>query len=110
MTITAKLNNFTELAKQIDVEDYELTDNSILVHWGFVGDEENKEQKISRKDFEQFITDAHKLEYCDDMAGLNGQHVQEAGTITIEQYWDNTSFTDNLQDLKEYLLLNIKTA
>lgn len=99
-----------QLANQLDVEDYQLEDSNIIIQYGFVGDAENKERVIKRADFEQFIADAHKLEYCDDMAGFSGEHVQVAGTMSIDEYWDNTSFADKLQDLKEYLLLNLKTA
>lgn len=99
-----------QLANQLDVENYELGDSKIIIQYGFIGDTENKERVIKRVDFEQFVTDASKLEYCDDMAGVSNEHVQIAGTMSIDEYWDNTSFSDKLQDLKEYLLLNLKTV
>jgi hypothetical protein len=47
-----------------------------------------------------------RLDYCNDYADYAGEHQQETGTISIEDYWDDINIEKH-RDLYEFIVLKM---
>ncbi len=94
-----KMNKF-------EIEDYTLTDENIEIILLLDGSI-SKDLTIKRWDFERWLKDNQKLDYCNDYADARSfcGHGQDTGVLSLEEYWQNGKYIST--DLYEYTLKNV---
>lgn len=93
----------TKVNQLFEVDEYLVEPDTILVN--IFKDGKSRIVKIPREDFEKWLQDSGRLDWCEDRADYRGEHIQATGTLTIEEYWseyDETKFPD----LYDWLVLN----
>jgi hypothetical protein len=81
--------------KLFEVDEYLIEGEAIFV--SISKNDKSSIEQIPRAHFEKWLTESGRLDWCEDSANCFGEHVQETGTMSIEEYWreyDTTKFPD----------------
>ncbi len=87
-----------------EIEDFNLFDEEIEVI--AVKDEREKTISVPRSMFEKWLQNTDRLDYCNDFADYAGEHQQQTGTISIEDYWADINIEKKV-DLYEFIILKM---
>lgn len=92
------------LKQLFEIEDFNLFDEEIEV----IASKGEQEKTISvpRGRFEKWLVNTDRLEYCTDSVDHTGEHVQDLGTISVEDYWDDINI-EKKRDLYEFIILKM---
>ena len=91
--------------KLFEIDDFNLWDDEIEVFMKR-GDTE-REKSIPRARFERWLSESGRLDWEDNKSDHTGEHVQETGTMTIDEYWSDCHFEQKCFDLYDYLVLHM---
>ena len=94
----------SKVKQLFEIDDFNLWDKEIEVF--LIQGEKEKEVSISRAKFEKWLKDSGRLDYCNDSADYAGEHQQETGSISLDNYW-NDIMIDKRKDLYDYIILNM---
>lgn len=92
------------LRKLFEIDDYDLQEEKIKVT--IAKGDQFKNVSFSRARFERWMLKTGRLDYCNDRANCFGEHIQETGTLDIEDYWYDINI-DKKKDLYEYIILKV---
>lgn len=95
----------SKVQKLFEIEDFNLWEDEIEVF--LTKGEVQREKNIPRAKFENWLKDSGRLDWEDNYSDHTGEHVQETGSMTIDQYWDDCHFEQKCFDLYEYLILHM---
>ena len=92
------------LKQLFEINDFTLFDEEIEV----TVERGQREKTISvpRARFEKWMQNTDRLDYCNDYADCQGEHVQQTGTFSIEGYWSDINIEKKV-DLYEFIVLKI---
>lgn len=100
------LNNILRI---MTIEDFHVDIFTIKVQWHLPRFDENKTSEIGTSAYEAWLHDSGKLNFCIDDFDYSNEHIQTAGTMAVEQYWENIDLEQKIQDMKEYMIKNYST-
>jgi hypothetical protein len=87
-----------------EIEDFNLFDEEIEVI--AIKGEQEKTISVPRGRFEKWLQNDDRLEYCIDSVDHTGEHVQNLGTISVEDYWSDINISKT-RDLYEFIVLKM---
>lgn len=90
--------------KLFEIIDFNLFDEEIEVI--AVKGEREKTISVPRARFEKWLQNDGRLNYCIDSVDHTGEHVQDLGTISIEDYWSDINI-EKKRDLYEFIVLKM---
>lgn len=90
--------------KLFDIKDYNVWENDIEIF------SDKKDWIISRSGFENWLRFSDRLNWEMNISDHNGNHVQETGVMSIEEYWslDQNSIKTDLYDYVVIKVLDVK--
>ena len=91
--------------KLFEIEDYNISEEEIEVI-AFKNNEE-KNYTIDRQKFENWLRFNDKLDYCLDWADYAGEHQQETGQMSLDEYWESSRECIK-EDLYDYIIIKIE--
>lgn len=94
-----------KITKLFEIEDYNISDEEIEVTT-FKNDVE-KNYTIDRQKFEKWLRHNDKLDYCFDWSDYAGEHQQEVGQMSLDEYWESGR-EYIYQDLYDYIIIKIE--
>lgn len=91
--------------KLFEIEDYNISDEEIEVTTFKNGEEKN--YIIDRQKFERWLRHNDKLDYCFDWSDYRGDHQQDTGQMSLEEYWES-SRKCICEDIYDYIIVKIE--
>lgn len=93
---------YSKSNKLFEIEEYNLFDDEIEVT--ITRGEQEKTISVPRERFERWLENNGRLDYCRDWADYSGEHQQDTGTMTIEDYWDWSTYREIKSDLYDFIV------
>lgn len=91
------------LKQLFEITDFTLFDEEIEVT--IERGEREKTISVPRARFEKWLQNTDRIDYCKDYCEA-GEHVQQTGTFTIENYWGDINI-EKKTDLYEFIVLKM---
>lgn len=91
----------------LSIEEIRLQGDKIEVDWSFSGDEENTTSTISRKQYDDFLTQQGYLTDTYDTTDASGEHVQKSIQIGSADYFYFAETELQHEHMKQYIATNV---
>lgn len=94
----------TKVKQLFEIDDYTLEENIIVVD--ILKNGREKEIKINRNIYQSWLQDSGRLEWVFDTGNYRGEHIQEIGTLAMDDYWQDI-MVDKNNDLYDFIVLKM---
>lgn len=92
-----------KITKKWNIEDFHIEMLYVHISWHPLPIGQSRELQLCRQQLEQWLNDTGRLDWC--MEGYDGEGDMEvfAGSMAIDDYWENAEYDVKLKDLKDYI-------
>jgi hypothetical protein len=92
----------------LTIDDFEMTPYLISIQWHQAQMQENETLEVCRSCFEQWLHDSGRLNWVTDTTDHHGYHLQNNGTMAAEEYWLYADLEQKTEDLKAFIIAEVK--
>ena len=91
--------------KFFQIDTYEVFENDIEIE--ILQNDKLELITASRLQFEKWLEDSDRLDYCFDSCDAFGEHQQETGTLPVERYFDDYKDEKIKNDLYDFIVVKM---